>query len=330
MKILILGGTQFVGRHLVDAALARGHELTLFNRGQTDANAYPEVEQLRGDRNNNLEALRGRQWDAAIDVAARIPRWVRASAELLADSIQHYTFVSTLSVYADFRNPGMTEDAPLGKLTNESVEKVTNETYGPLKALCEQAAEQAMPGRVLTVRPGLIVGPFDMSDRFSYWPARIARGGEVLAPAAPDRTVAFIDARDMAGWIIRMIESNQTGIFNVNGPDYPLTMGQVLETCRTVSSSNAYFTWVDEPFLLEQAVGPWVELPLWIPDTPDEKGFYRLNFNKALAAGLSFRPLAATVRDTLDWAMAHPNPQPRAGLSEERETALLQKWHARP
>ncbi len=329
MKILILGGTQFVGRHLVDAALAHGHELTLFNRGQTDATAYAEIEQLRGDRGSNLEALRGRKWDAAIDVAARIPRWVRASAELLADSIQHYTFVSTLSVYADFRNPGMTEDAPLGKLADESVEEVTNETYGPLKVLCEQAAEQAMPGRVLTVRSGLIVGPFDRSDRFTYWPARIARGGEVLAPVAPDRIVAFIDARDMAGWIVRMIEANQTGVFNLNGPDYLLTMGQVLETCHMVSGSNAHFTWVDEPFLLEQAVGPWIELPLWIPDTPDEKGFYTLNFNKALAAGLTFRPLTETVRDTLDWAKVHPNPQPHAGLAPEKETALLQKWHAR-
>jgi len=328
VKILILGGTQFVGRHLVDAALARGHELTLFNRGQTDASAYPEVEQLRGDRDNNLEALRGRQWDAAIDVAARIPRWVHASAGLLADSIQHYTFVSTLSVYADFRTPGMNEDAPVGTLADELTEQVTNETYGPLKVLCEQAAEQAMPGRVLIVRPGLIVGPYDNSDRFTYWPMRIARGGEVLAPAGPDRNVAFIDARDMADWIIGMIETKRTGIFNVTGPNSRLTLGQVLESCRTVSGSNAHFTWVEDSFLLEQAVGPWMELPLWVPDLPEEKGFFLLDFSRALAAGLTFRPLAETVRDTLAWATAHPNPNPRAGLAPEKETALLQKWHA--
>jgi 2'-hydroxyisoflavone reductase len=325
---LILGGTQFVGRHLVDAAQARGHELTLFNRGKTDANAYPEVEQLRGDRDNNVEALRGRRWDAAIDVAARIPRWVRASAGLLADSVQHYTFVSTLSVYADFHTPGMTENAPLGKLADETVEAVTNETYGPLKVLCERAAEQAMPGRVLTIRPGLIVGPYDNSDRFTYWPVRIARGGEVLTPAASDRIVAFIDARDMADWIIRMIEGNQTGIFNVTGPDYRLTLGQVFDTCRTVTGSHAHFTWVTDPFLLEQSVGPWMELPLWIPDTPEDKGFFLLDFSKALAAGLTFRPLAETVRDTLEWATEYPNPTPRAGLAPAKEAALLQKWRA--
>ena len=185
-----------------------------------------------------------------------------------------------------------------------------------------------MPGRVLIVRPGLIVGPYDNSDRFTYWPVRIARGGEVLAPAHPDRIVAFIDARDMATWTIRMIEANRTGIFNLNGPDYRLTLGQVLETCQTVSGSDVEFTWVDESFLLEQGVGPWMELPLWVPELPEEKGFFLLDFSKARAAGLTFRPLAQTVRDTLDWATTHPNPNPRAGLAQEKETALLQKWHS--
>lgn len=327
MKILILGGTQFVGRHLVDAAQAHGHELTLFNRGQTNSGAYPEIEQLRGDRDNNLEALHGRQWDAAIDVAARIPRWVQASAGLLADSVQHYTFVSTLSVYSDFSQPGMNEGGPLAKLADELIKQVTDETYGPLKVLCERAAELAMPGRVLTVRPGLIVGPYDNSDRFTYWPVRIARGGEVLAPAHPDRVVAFIDARDMAEWIVRMIETNQTGIFNLNGPDYPLTLGQVLETCRMAASSDVRLTWVEESFLLEQGVGPWMELPLWVPDMPEEAGFFLIDFRKALEKGLAFRPLAQTVRDTLEWATAHPKPELRAGLAPQKEMALLQKWH---
>ncbi len=209
MKLLVLGGTVFLGRHLVEAATARGHSVTLFNRGQHNPELYPEVEKLRGDRDSDLSALQGRRWDAVIDTCGYLPRAVRASAELLADAVDHYTFISSISVYADFHTPAMDESAPVGTLADETVEEVTGETYGPLKALCEQAAERALPGRVLNIRPGLIVGPHDPTDRFTYWPVRVARGGEVLAPGRPHVPVQVIDGRDLAEWTVRMVEARQ-------------------------------------------------------------------------------------------------------------------------
>jgi 2'-hydroxyisoflavone reductase len=339
MKILILGGTVFLGRYLIEAALARGHEVSLFNRGRHDPESYPEVEKLRGDRAGDLAALRGRRWDAVIDTSGYLPRHVRASAELLADAAGQYTFISSVSVYSDFA-PGMDETAPVempadGQLKEaeaiEAGERVTGMTYGslygPLKVGCEQAAEAAMPGRVLTIRPGLIVGPHDYSDRFTYWVHRVAEGGEVLAPGRPERQVQFIDVRDLAEWVLRTIEANRTGIFNVKGPDYPLTMGRLLEECRTVSGSDARLTWVSEHFLLESAVKPWTEMPLWIPEDYDQSRY--VEFGKALAAGLTFRPLAETVRDTLAWDRTRlPDEIWRAGLKREREAGLLRRWRA--
>ena len=330
MKLLILGGTVFLGRHLVEAALARGHEVTLFNRGQHNPELFPEVEKLRGDRNGDLAALVGRRWDAVIDTSGYVPRVVRASAELLAEAVEHYTFISTISVYSDFNHPTMDESAPVGRLDDPSVEQVTGETYGPLKVLCEEAAEAALPGRVLNIRPGLIVGPHDPSDRFTYWPVRVARGGDVLAPARPDRQVQIIDARDLAEWNIRMTESRRTGVFNATGPDYRLTMGAVLDACKTVSGSDARFVWVDGQFLLDAGVRPWIELPLWIPQREDESGsLLAVNCDRAFAAGLTFRPVAATTRDTLEWAATRPpDYEWRAGLPADREQEVLEAWKA--
>src|SRR5918912_126437 len=304
MKLLILGGTKFLGRHLVESALARGDEVTLFNRGQHNPEIFPEVEKLRGDRDGGLDALRGRRWDAVVDTSGYVPRVVRASAELLAVAVEFYAFVSSMSVYADFGGPN-DEDSPLATIADETVEEVTGETYGALKALCERAAEEAMPGRVLVARAGLIVGPYDPTGRFTYWTERVARGGEVLAPAPPERQVQFIDARDLSEWILRMAEARRAGVFNASGPDYVLTMGRFLEGCREATSSDARFTWVGEQFLLEKGVQPWGELPLWIPES-DEKHrcFLAENCDKAAASGLTFRPLAETVRDTLAWQRA--------------------------
>ena len=329
MNILILGGTIFLGRHLVDAALARGHEVTLFNRGQHNPDLFPNVEKLRGDRDGNLDALRDRWWDAVVDTCGYVPRIVRASAELLAGAVSHYTFVSSLSVYAATRQPGTYESATVGRLQDETVEEITGETYGPLKALCEQAAERVMPGRVLNVRPGLIVGPFDPTDRFTYWPARVARGGDVLAPGRPDRQIQLIDVRDLAEWIVRAVENNLTGVYNADGPDYALSMGTLLDASKAVSGSNAHFVWVEDQFLIDSGVQPWSEVPLWIPESdPDAAGFFAFDCRKAISAGSTFRPLADTIRDTLAWDATRPSDREwRAGLKLEREAELLKVWN---
>ena len=328
MHILIIGGTIFLGRALVEAAQERGHTLTLFNRGQSNPGLFPEVETLTGDRGGDLAALRGRTWDAAIDTCGYFPRLVRHSAEFLSQAVEHYTFVSSLSVYANSSQPNMDENSATGKLADETIEEITGETYGPLKALCEQAAEAAMPGRVLSVRAGLIVGPYDRSDRFTYWPWRIAQGGEVLAPGHPQNGVQFIDVRDLAAWIIRGIEQRLAGAYNVVGPAQPLPMETLLSTCRQVSGSAAHFTWVGESFLLAQGVQPWIEMPLWIPASdPESAGFFAFNIQKALETGLTFCPLEETVSATLEWLQKRPQDHTwRAGLDLARETRLLQDW----
>jgi 2'-hydroxyisoflavone reductase len=329
VKVLILGGTKFLGRHLTESALKAGHEVTLFNRGKTNPGLFPNVENLTGDRDNDLSSLKGRTWDVVVDTSGYIPRAVKATAELLADSVEHYTFISTISVYSDTTIYGMDENGPLATIDDETREDVTGETYGALKVLCERAAEAAMPGRVLNVRSGLIVGPHDPTDRFTYWPVRVAMGGEVLAPGKPEMVVQFIDARDQTDWIIRMAEARKTGTFNVTGPAQPLTMSELLETAKAVTGSNATFTWVNDDFLVENEVAPFTELPLWIPETYN--GLQALNIDRALAAGLTFRPLADTIRDTLNWNMkrtGESGAQPRAGLMRDREEALLAKWRA--
>jgi 2'-hydroxyisoflavone reductase len=322
MRILILGGKLFLGRHLVEAAVVRGHEVTLFNRGQTNPELFPEVENLHGDRDGDLSALEGRSWDSVIDTSARVPRWVRTSAELLADRVDHYTFVSSCSVYADTSRPGTDERAPVHTLEDETVEEITSaETYGALKALCESAAEESLPGRVLSVRAGLIVGPYDDSGRFTYWVHRIARAGDVLAPEPHDQPVQLIHARDLAEWILTMAEEERVGVFNATGPEQPLTMEQLLEECRAATGSEARIVWTDEQALVDQGVEAWTDLPLWLAPGSNREiaGFLAIDVSKAVAAGLRFRPLEQTVRDTLEQA----ETKPEAGLDPVRERALL-------
>jgi 2'-hydroxyisoflavone reductase len=329
MNLLILGGTIFLGRHLVAVALEQGHAVTLFNRGR-HPNPFPDVEQLHGDRDGGLSVLGGRRWDAVVDTSGYVPRIVRDSAQTLADAVDRYVFISTISVYADAGRPGLDEDAPVGQLA-EATEQVTGETYGPLKALCEQAVEEALPDRTLTIRPGLIVGPDDPTDRFTYWVRRVAQGGEVLAPGRPDRLIQYIDVRDLARWTIHMAETRATGTYNATGPDIPQSMGDLLQTARDVSKSDARFTWVDEGWLLNEGVEPWSELPLWIPeDDAESAGIMAINIDKATAAGLTFRPLSTTVQDTLAWDRTRPpDIERRAGLAPDREAALLQAWRTR-
>jgi 2'-hydroxyisoflavone reductase len=328
MKLLILGGTIFLGRHLVEIARAHGHEITIFNRGQHNTELFQDVEKLRGDRDGGLDALKGGRWDAVIDTCGYVPRIVRDSAELLFRAVDHYTFVSSISVYADVSEPGLDEDAAVGKLEDESIEEVTGQTYGPLKALCEQAAAAAMPGRVLNVRPGLIVGPHDPTDRFTYWPHRLDRGGEVLAPEPPGAPVQVIDVRDLAEWTIEMVERRETGIYNATGPAYQLTMGEVLETSREAGGDDASLKWLSPRFLKAAEIEPWIDLPLWLPDEATA-GMLAVNVDKAIGAGLKFRPLSQTVGDTLAWAKERPvDHEWRAGLKPEKEEEVLAAWHA--
>ena len=328
MKILILGGTIFVGRHLVEAALARGHEITLLNRGRQNADLFPQVEKLRGDRDGDgLDALAGRSWDAVLDTCGYVPRIVRQSAEMLAGAVSRYVFISSISVYADTSASGVDENSPLGTLEDAATEEIAGDTYGPLKVLCEQEVQAALPDGALIIRPGFIVGPHDPTDRFTYWPHRVAQGEDVLAPGRPDQPVQIIDARDLAEWTVRLLEQGVTGVYNATGPDYPLTLGEVLQTCKTVSGSDARFVWADDQFLKENQADTFSLLPFYIPESSDTNGIMDASIAKAVASGLTFRPLADTVNDTLTWDNARPTDQPlRVGLSLERERDLLKKY----
>jgi 2'-hydroxyisoflavone reductase len=328
MRLLVLGGTHFLGRHVVDAALTRGHTITTFTRGEHDDVLPAGVERLRGNRDGDLSTLAGRRWDAVIDTSGYVPRVVRASAELLAAAADHYTFISTISVYRDFpATAGIDEGSAVGTLKDESVEEATGEAYGPLKALCEREVEHAFPARATVIRPGLIVGPYDPTNRFTYWPHRVAQGGELLAPGRPNLPVQFIDARDLADWAVLTAEERRAGTYNATGPDRTLTMGEVLQTVKDVSGSDATFTWMDDAFLTHNGVGAWMELPLWAPEA-EAPGLATVNCQRALQAGLRFRPLAETIRDTLAWRATQPDDAEwPAGLKPEREAELLAAWH---
>jgi 2'-hydroxyisoflavone reductase len=335
MHILILGGTGFTGPEQVRYALRRGHKVTVFNRGKTHPGILPEgVEQLIGDRNGELDALKGKQWDVVIDNPTTLPVWVRDAAQILKGNVDRYLFISTISVYGEVKT-GVDENAPTKKYEGADPYKETLEamkasgykTYGPLKALSEQEVEKWFPGKTLIIRPGLIVGPRDQTDRFTYWPVRIDRGGEVLAPGSPDDPVQFIDARDLAEWTIRMVENRESGIYNATGPAKPLGIGGMLDGIKDALKSNAKFAWVSEDFLTKQKVEPWSDMPVW---TGKESGLSRTNINRALEKGLMFRPLGETARDTLAWFKSLPKDRQsklRAGLTSERETEVLAQWH---
>ena len=299
LKILILGGTGFIGPWEIEAALAHGHEITLFNRGKSKPDLYPELERLKGDRDpdkdNGLQALEGRKFDVVIDNSGYYPRHVKASAELLAPNVKHYIYVSSISAYASTAVVGQDETAALATMEDPTVEEMGEnwENYGPLKALCEAAAEEAMPGRVTIVRPGYIVGPGDHTYRFSYWPLRIREGGEVAVPGTPDDPIQIIDARDLTEWIIHLAEKNITGVFNGCGPDRVLTMKEMVETARSVTGSDATFVWLGTEF--EDAY-----FPIWTPNEGEYEGFHTFSNTSSIEAGLKFRPLADTTEALLE------------------------------
>jgi 2'-hydroxyisoflavone reductase len=329
-RLLLLGGTGFLGPAVVEAARARGHIVTLFHRGKTRPGLFPGLEELFGDRDGKLDALRGRRWDAVIDTSGYVPRVVRQSAALLAPAVGRYLFVSSISVYAEATRPGIDEASPVEQLHDPASEDVPAH-YGALKAACERTVEEALPGRALVVRTGLIAGPGDPTDRFTYWPVRLARGGEVLAPGDGSDPVQVIDVRDLGAFMVALVEAGAAGTYNATGPAARLHAREMLAACRP-PGSDARFSWVEAEFLARQGVQPWSDLPAWVPASGESAGMGQVSNRRALGAGLGFRPLAETARDTLAWWRTLPaerQAHPKAGLSPEREAAVLRAWKAR-
>ncbi|MFK7802930.1 MAG: NAD-dependent epimerase/dehydratase family protein [Anaerolineae bacterium] len=332
MKILIIGGTQFVGRAMAQAAIDRGHDVTLFNRGKTGADLFPSAEKLVGDRDGGLDVLEGKSWDAVIDSCGYVPRLVGDSARKLKDAVGLYAFISTISVYSETSEVGIVEDSQMSRDIGEpGNEEITGATYGPLKALCEDEVTAVYPDKHVIIRPGLVTGPNDHTNRFGYWPARIAKGGDVMVPGSADRQLQHIDARDLAAFTLHCIENKLIGDYNATGPDYRQTMGDLVAASVEASGSDANSIYVDEMFLVENEVQPWSELPFWIPTTdPSTAGFFAFNVQKAIDAGLTFRPLIDTVRD----ALAYENERAQSAnfhnwestLSPDKEKELLKKW----
>ncbi|HEF1900791.1 SDR family oxidoreductase [Bacillus thuringiensis] len=342
MKILILGGTRFLGRAVVEEALNRGHEVTLFNRG-TNKEFFPEVEQLIGDRNGDVSSLENRKWDAVVDTCGFSPHHIRNVGEVLQNNIKHYIFISSLSVYKDWIPHDIKEDYILQpEPTEEQIKAVENgeispyEHYGALKVLCEKEAEKYWPGRVLHVRAGLLSGMFDYTDRLPYWIGRVAKGGKVLVPGRKIRPVQLVDIKDVAGWGLNMAEHNKAGTFNITGPNDELTMEELLNTCKKVTNSDAEFVWVDESFMSEHNVQPWTEMPLWIPETfpldgetKPWRGGFSICIESAVNEGLTFRRIEETVTDVYEWMESTEEWELKAGISGEREKVLLDKWYER-
>ena len=328
MNILILGGKRFLGIALVEAMLKAGHTPTLFNRGITNPDLFPKVRNLIGDREKDLSALKRRKWDAVIDTSGFLPRVVKESARMLSNKCETYVFISTISVYRDYKRPDIDENYPLAELEDPNDEDPAGPAYGALKALCEYEIQQNFKGNLAVVRPGIIVGPNDPTDRFTYWPWRVAQGGKVLTPGPPSADLQFIDVRDLADFILKLIEQKASGVYNAVGPRNPANFGSLLVACREAAGSDASFVWVDERFLLDEEITPWVDLPLWLPNTdPTITGFNNINNNKAVKAGLTFRPLSETVTDTLNWVRSQPPvPQLKRGLDAQREAELLKKY----
>ncbi len=330
-RILILGGTGYIGPAIVSAARARGHAVTLYNRGKTNPHLFPEVEKILGERQADLNRLRGRSWDAVIDTWTRYPSAVRAAAELLRDQVGQYLFVSTISVYKLGREP-IDESSAVMTPSEPPPENQDLRNYGPLKVLSEQAAEQAMPGRVTVVRPGVIAGPGDPTDRFTYWPVRLARGGQVLAPGDPEYRMQFIDVRDLGEWIITAIEARHVGTYNAVGPAEP-ELRTVLQACHSGVASSGQLVFVDDKWLEQNSAGDFNDFPLAVPGDSPISGFARVSATRAMQKGLRFRPVGVTAKDTLDWWNAQPaerRAKPRPGLTAEREAELLSRWHPQP
>ncbi|PFC56293.1 NAD-dependent dehydratase [Bacillus thuringiensis] len=340
MKILILGGTRFLGRAFVEEALKRGHDVTLFNRG-TNKGIFPEVEQLIGDRNNDVSSLENRKWDVVIDTCGFSPHHIRNVGEVLKDNIEHYIFISSLSVYKDWIPHHIKEDYLLQpELMEDQIKAVENgeispyEHYGALKVLCEKEAEKYWPGRVLHVRAGLLSGMFDYTGRLPYWIQRVAKGGKLLVPGRKKRPVQLVDIKDVARWGLNMAENNKAGTFNITGPNYKLMMEELLNTCKKVTKSDAEFVWVDESFIKEHKVQPWTEMPLWLPETfslegetKPWKGGFSINIESAVKAGFTFRRLEDTLTDVYVWMKEMEDRELKAGISDEREKELLEKWY---
>jgi 2'-hydroxyisoflavone reductase len=343
MRILMIGGTRFLGRYIVAEALERGHHVTLFHRGHTGVELFPQVERIFGDRETDMERLGNRTWDAVVDTCGFMPWSVRPAVSYLKDRVEQYVFISSQSVYADWTRIGLDEASPVATLPPEKVEELREsgagpygDHYGAMKALCERLIDEEMPGHALHVRAGLIVGPHDYSDRFTWWVVRAAQGGDMLVPGSPERLVQWIDVRDLAAWILRMIEKRVSGVFNVTGPEEPLTMRQVIDACVEAGECKATPIWTDEAFLLEKGVKPWTELPLWLPEhvglTPGEKppiGFFRVSNQKALSHGLTFRSALETAQDTLAWWKRESPRELQCGISREKERRLLDEWKKR-
>jgi len=327
LSVLVIGGTQFIGKHFVARALERGHEVTLFNRGSKPTPAGV-AEQIVGDRDTDLAKLAGRTWDVVVDTSAYVPRQVREAAKLLVDGVGSYLFISTISVYADQDTAGLNEDSRLLRLDDPTTEVVDGDTYGGLKVLCEEALEAIYPADDrLVVRPGIVVGPDDPTDRFTYWPVRVARGGEVLAPSGPDLALQWIDARDLADFMVGALERGVTGTYNAVCEAGRFTMGELLTSARRVSGADASVTWVSEEFLLGQGVRPFADLPFWLPGAAGN--LFKVDGSRAHGQGLRARPLEETVRDTLEWQAERGDPALKVGMSADREAELLGEWQRR-
>ncbi len=342
LRILFIGGTGFIGPHMVRRAMARGHTVTLFNRGRTNPHLFPDVEKFRGDRDGGLDVLRGKSWDAVIDTSGYVPRVVRDSAELLRDNVHRYLFISTGDAYADFIKIGIDEDYTLDTIDDPTNEE-PSKNYGPLKVLCEKAVLDTYPDRSTILRPGWIIGAGDYNSISPYWPVRVHDGGEVLAPGDPTDPLQIIDPHDLARFVIKILEEDINGIYNTVGPEAPMTMAEFLYGIRAVTSSPVRFTWVPADFLVEMDVGAMTDMPIWFPPRddyptpapfePGAKGFHQINGQRAIAAGLTFRPLAETARDIIDEFLARGETwesRPRRfGLSREREAEVLAAWRER-
>ena len=330
LRILILGGTGFIGPHMVKEALRRGHEVELFNRGRTDSELFPDLKLYVGDRNNGLDALQGGQWDVVIDNSGYVPRHVEDSARLLAEAVNHYVFISTISVYGDFSVP-INEDTALGTLEDETVEEVTAESYGPLKALCEQRVTAEIGAERTTIlRPTYICGPGDRTDRFSYWPVRTMRGGEMLWPGSPQDDIQLIDVRDLANFTIDAIEQQITGVFNTATQRGAYKMGDLQEDCAAVTAADVTPQWVSSEFVRDNEIAAQGGLPIWDDPTGEYAHLLTVDSSRAAQAGMHNRPPRETARDTVAWWKTLPPDRTatiRAGLSADREAELLALWH---